>query len=355
MAEEPGGNETGRPNPDVRPGLMDAQPGAGGDVSAEASAIDTATFVFADLAGYTALTEAHGDEHAADTAAEFSQAVRNLIDDYSAEEVKTIGDAMLLRVPDAAQAVHLGARLVGDHGARHRSLGVRIGMHTGGAVRREGDWFGASVNVASRIADLAHAGEVLISAATKDAAGGVLLPGQLRRRGHHRLKNVAELVELFALVPEGVEERRLPIDPVCRMAVDPALATEQAVYRGVEHHFCSTGCAEAFRAAPERYAGRRSDRAVLLVSDQARERTARRVARAYTKGRIDGEELERRTELVWAARIRADLHAVTHDLPHPRRRVPVLLWPFWPAVLLVRRVRRRIRAQRSARRLRRRN
>jgi YHS domain-containing protein len=183
----------------------------------------------------------------------------------------------------------------------------------------------------------------------------VLLPGQLRRRGRHRLKNVAEPVEMFALVPEGVEERRLPIDPVCRMAVDPALATEQAVYRGVEHHFCSAGCAAAFRQAPNRYAGRRSDRALLLVSDQARERTARRVARAYAKGRIDAEELEqRRTELVSAARIRADLQTVTRDLPNPRRRVPLLLWPFWPAVLLVRCVRRRIRALRSAARLRRR-
>jgi adenylate cyclase len=355
MAQAPGSDATGRLNPDARPGLMDAQPGASADVSAGASAGDVATFVFADLAGYTALTEAHGDEHAADTAAEFSQAVRSLIDDYSAEEVKMIGDAMLLRVRDASHAVHLAARLIGDHGARHRSLGVRIGMHTGGAVRREGDWFGASVNVASRIADLAHAGEVLISVATKDAAEGALLPGQLRGRGRHRLKNVAEPVELFALVPEGVEERRLPIDPVCRMAVDPALATEQAVYRGVEHHFCSSGCAEAFRAAPERYAGRRSDRALLLVSDQGRERTARRVARAYARGRIDAGELEERSELVWAARIRADLQAVTHDLPHPGRHVPVLLRPLWPAVLLLRRVRRRIRAQRSAKRLRRRN
>ena len=307
------------------------------------------TFVFADLAGYTALTEAHGDERAADAAAEFAQAVRAIMADYGAEEVKAIGDALLLRVPDAGQAIHLAARLVGDYGARHRSLGVRIGMHTGVAVCRDGDWFGAAVNIASRIADQAHAGEVLLSSATRTDAAGSVLPGQLRPRGRRRLRNVREPVEVFALVPEDVADRQLPVDPVCRMAIDPALAVSHAVHRGVEYHFCSEGCAEAFRDTPQHYAGRQSHRATLLVSDNARDRTARRLARAYATGRIDADDLEERTELVWSARTRADLQAVTHDLPHRRRRPPVLLLPVWPLVLLVRRARGRFREWRSER------
>jgi class 3 adenylate cyclase/YHS domain-containing protein len=310
------------------------------------------TFVFADLAGYSALTEAHGDERAADAAAEFCAAVRVLMEDYGGEEVKTIGDALLLRVPDAPQAVHLAARLVGDYGARHHSLGVRIGMHTGVAVCRDGDWFGAAVNLASRIADQAHAGEVLMSAATWAQAGDAALPGQLRPRGRRRLKNLIEPVELFALVPEDITERQLPIDPVCRMAVDPVLAADRAVYHGIEYHFCSIGCAEAFRAAPQRYAGRRSHRAALLVSDEARDRTARRIARAYAQGRIDADELENRNELVWSARTRADLAAITHDLPRQRRRVSPFLVPIWPLVLLLRRGRARVRELRARRRLR---
>ena len=310
------------------------------------------TFVFADLAGYTALTEAHGDERAADAAADFCHAVRAVMDDYGAEEVKTIGDALLLRVPDAGQAIHLAARLVGDYGARDRSLGVRVGMHTGVAVCRDGDWFGAAVNIASRIADQAHAGEVLLSAQTRAEADGTVLPGQLRPRGHRRLRNLSEPVEVFALIPEDLADRQLPIDPVCRMAVEPALAADHAVYRGVEYHFCSEGCAEAFRRAPERYTGRRSHRAMLLVSDDARDQAARRLARAYAKGRIDADDLEDRTELVWSARTRADLEAVTHDLPRRRRRVPLLLVPVWPLVLLVRRARRRLQELRSRRQLR---
>ena len=58
------------------------------------------TFLFADLAGFTALTEAHGDRQAADVAAEFSAAVRRLLSSHQAEEVKTIGDALMIRGGD---------------------------------------------------------------------------------------------------------------------------------------------------------------------------------------------------------------------------------------------------------------
>ena len=103
------------------------------------------SFLFADLAGYTALTEAHGDEHAADAAAEFCAAVRGLLEEHGAEEVKAMGDAMLVRVDDPDQAVRLAARIVTGYGARHRTLGVRVGIHTGTAVRRGNDWFGSAV------------------------------------------------------------------------------------------------------------------------------------------------------------------------------------------------------------------
>jgi adenylate cyclase len=131
----------------------------------------THTFVFADLAGYTALTEAHGDEHAADAAAEFCEAVRSLLPEHGAEEVKAIGDAVLLRAGEAAKAAGLAERIVSGYGWRHRGLGVRVGIHTGTAVRRGDDWFGSAVNVASRVADAARAGEVLCTEATREAIG----------------------------------------------------------------------------------------------------------------------------------------------------------------------------------------
>lgn len=222
------------------------------------SSAEAATFLFADLAGYTALTEAHGDEHAADAAAAFCISIRELLADYRAQEVKAIGDALMLRVPDAGQALHLAARIVEDLGARDRALGVRVGMHTGAAVRRGEDWFGAAVNVAARVADLARAGEILMTAATREAAGSAVRPEQLGARGRYELKHVRDPVDLYVLQPKAGAARQLPIDPVCHMTIDPDGCDHRSVYRGIEYHFCSPACADAFNQAPRSYAGGRS-------------------------------------------------------------------------------------------------
>lgn len=109
------------------------------------------TFLFADLSGFTALTEAHGDEQAADLVGGFCAAVRRLLAEHQAHEVKAIGDALMLRAGDAAAAIRLGLRIVHDVGAQHGFPLVRVGMHTGLAVERDGDWFGTTVNLAARV------------------------------------------------------------------------------------------------------------------------------------------------------------------------------------------------------------
>jgi adenylate cyclase len=109
------------------------------------------TFLFADLSGFTALTEAHGDEQAADLVGGFCVAVRQLLAAHQAQEVKTIGDALMLRTSDAAAAIRLGLCIVHDVGAQHGFPLVRVGMHTGSAVERDGDWFGTTVNLAARV------------------------------------------------------------------------------------------------------------------------------------------------------------------------------------------------------------
>ena len=217
------------------------------------SANEPQTFIFADLAGYTALTEAHGDEEAADTAESFAREVRGLLDKYDAQQVKAIGDALMLRSADAPAAVLL-AHEIARLGARHGALGVRVGMHTGPAVRRADDWFGAAVNVAARVTERARAHEVLMTAATRDVASGVLARSDLRPRGHHMLRNVTEPVELFALNVSEEAGRELPLDPVCRMAVDPRQAYATQVADGVTYYLCSPRCAEFFTRDPGRYA-----------------------------------------------------------------------------------------------------
>ena len=212
------------------------------------------TFAFADLAGFTALTEAHGDERAAVLAEDYCATVDRLAHDHRAHTVKTIGDAVMLCAEDAAEAVRLGLRVVSEIGRRHGFLAVRVGMHTGTAVERQGDWFGATVNVAARVSAMASGGEVLLSDQTRLSAGeldGVVLT----HRGPHSFKNVGMPVHVYAAWAEGELSEGLAIDPVCRMAVQVDRVAGTLVHGGVQHHFCSLGCAGAFAAHPDRYAG----------------------------------------------------------------------------------------------------
>ena len=212
----------------------------------------SATFLFADMAGFTALTEAHGDTHAADAAEDFCRRVRVMTGD-AGEVVKPIGDAVMVRCEEAAAAVVLGLRIVGEFCGEHGSLPVRIGMHTGPAIQRGGDYYGATVNVAARIAALAAGGEVLVSEDTAAAAGG---SGsfELRHHGTHGLRNVGEPVVLLRAVSPGEREGDLDIDPVCRMVVDPGRAAGVLEHEGRRYRFCSLECAGAFARDPARHA-----------------------------------------------------------------------------------------------------
>jgi adenylate cyclase len=216
---------------------------------------DEHTFLFADLAGFTAMTEAHGDEVAADAVADFYGGVRGLLGEFEAEEIKSIGDAVMLRVPDASAAIELAVRLIADVGTRHGSLGVRVGAHTGPAVNRDGDWFGAAVNLAARVAAVAERGEVLMTEVTRSAAGPALAEYELEPRPGRRFKNIVEPVTVYALtLASQPDVADLPSDPVCRMAVDPSECVARRTLDGVEICFCSEECAAVFDRHPERYA-----------------------------------------------------------------------------------------------------
>lgn len=212
-----------------------------------------ATFLFADIAGFTALTEAHGDEQAADLVTRFSEAIAAELPAIDGEHVKTIGDAILLRVPEPGDAVLLALHITHELMSGHGEPAVRAGLHHGSAVERDGDYFGAAVNLAARVSAEASGGEVLLTAPTAALAPspeGVYY----EPRGRHALRNVREPVELFAALRLGeTDERSLPIDPVCQMAVDPDHACGRLVHEGVVYHFCSLACAGAFARAPDHF------------------------------------------------------------------------------------------------------
>jgi adenylate cyclase len=151
------------------------------------------TFIFTDLVGFTALTAARGDHGAADVALAFFRRVRGLLPDHRGEEVKSIGDGLMLRCEDPALAIWLGLHIVRELEHDPDFPAVRVGMHTGPAVCREGDWYGGTVNVAARLCAAAGGGEVLVSEATRVAAGPVRHV-DLGDRRLHWLKNVTDPV-----------------------------------------------------------------------------------------------------------------------------------------------------------------
>src|SRR4051794_3467080 len=155
------------------------------------------TFLFADLVGFTALTDAEGDDRAAEVALSLYERVRGLLPSHGAEELKTLGDGLLLRCDEAGPGIRLAVGIVEELEAIPGFPPVRVGVHAGPAVQREGEWYGRTVNVAARLCTAAAGGEVLVSERTRDAAGR-LSRIEFGERRLHWLRNVTEPIAAHA-------------------------------------------------------------------------------------------------------------------------------------------------------------
>jgi class 3 adenylate cyclase len=175
------------------------------------------TFLFMDLVGFTALTAERGDDSAAEVALGFYAQVRRFLPDHCGEEVKTIGDAMMVRCEEPRQAVALALRISHEMASADDSPPVRIGVHTGSAVCRDGDWYGSGVNVAARLCSAAGGGDVLISETTREAAG-TLRKVAFGDRELHWLKNVPEPVAAHSAWPRICAGSRRPLQKLARLA-----------------------------------------------------------------------------------------------------------------------------------------
>jgi adenylate cyclase len=212
-----------------------------------------ATFGFIDLEGFTALTEAQGDEDAANVATRFAELTRSVLAPGD-RLVKTIGDAVLVTSPSADSGVALVEQLLTVAAQEPGFPSLRAGLHHGGAILRDGDVFGAAVNLAARVAAEANAGEVLGTDAIAHAARERGIP--VAELGSVSLKNVRGAVALFSLaLVVGATET--PADPVCQALVDRRGAAGYLHYQGSEYWFCSLACAAAFASNPRWHASSR--------------------------------------------------------------------------------------------------
>lgn len=212
------------------------------------------SFLFADLAGFTALTEAHGDVDAADVAERFTKLARASLVEGS-ELVKTIGDEAMIVASDPLSAVRTALQLSGAVNEEERFPGLRAGIHSGSSVERDGDFFGTAVNMAARVAAHARSGQILCTESVAGAARSV--EGvDVRPAGRGHFKNITEPVELFEIGVRDDAGAVLEVDPVCHMRIDAEAAPARLPYGDRTYLFCSFECARAFAERPETYAGR---------------------------------------------------------------------------------------------------
>ena len=160
--------------------------------------------VFADLTGYTTLTEEAGDEVAAGVALALAQLVTEIAARHRGEIVKMLGDGVHFHFRDPSDAIRASLEIV--TAVRPRGLPpAHIGVNAGPMIYDEGDYFGRTVNIAARIASRAGADQVFVG---EDAQGEVTPDGfRLVEVGPFELKGIAEPVMIYQAVPGNDRDR----------------------------------------------------------------------------------------------------------------------------------------------------
>ena len=146
------------------------------------------TIAFADLTGYTRLTEEEGELTALDAVERFVDAVQSTLPE-EARVIKTIGDEAMIVGSDAANLTDWAVGFQRLQGSRPLP---RIAIHCG--VFRDGDYCGRDVNIASRVVARAAGGEVLVTRPVVEQAGANL---EFERVGEVKLKGFNESAEIF--------------------------------------------------------------------------------------------------------------------------------------------------------------
>lgn len=229
----------------------DAEPGSLGSMDQDATSTrtpesDIATVVFIDLAGFSAITDIYGDSSALETLEIFEGLVRDAIDDH-APPIKWIGDEVMLSFPEPKTALAALGKLLTSCRLDARLPLTRSAMHHGPVVRRAGDLFGSTVNIAARIAALAAPGQLLATRPVAEAASaeGILV----RDLGMTPLRSLPDEIMLCEIHLAPAPDPAW-IDPVCKMHA-PFASYQRAQTGGP--WFCSPTCEEAYARSPSTY------------------------------------------------------------------------------------------------------
>lgn len=154
--------------------------------------------VFVDVSDFTRLSELQGDDVSAKQAVLLADYIHDLAPLHDSRLVKSLGDGAMVHAPDAVRAVALALDAVANAG----ELGLwtlHAGVNAGRMVRRDGDFYGTAVNIASRVAGEAGPGEVVVTGTIAEGWAGED-DVEFRPLGEVALKNVGEPVALYRVV-----------------------------------------------------------------------------------------------------------------------------------------------------------
>jgi predicted ATPase/class 3 adenylate cyclase len=163
----------------------------------------TVTFLFTDIEGSTRLWEEHPDSMRG-ALARHDELVRAAIEGHRGHVVKTTGDgfhAAFVTAGDAVDAaVEMQRALVAEEWSTTGPVRVRVGVHTGAAEIRDGDYYGTALNRAARLMSVGHGGQILVSLATEE----LLEDLDLADLGEHVLRDVSRPERIFQVRAAGL-------------------------------------------------------------------------------------------------------------------------------------------------------
>lgn len=176
--------------------------GSVGEESMAQRPTGTATFLFTDVEASTSLWQEHPDSTKA-ALATHDRIMRSTMKDHGGYVFSTAGDsfaAAFARAGDAISAAVEAQRVLGGADWGEAVIRVRMGLHTGEAEEREGDYFGPALNRGARLMAAAHGGQVLVSSASAQIVADHLPEGvSLLELGEHRLKDLSKPERVFQI------------------------------------------------------------------------------------------------------------------------------------------------------------
>ena len=163
-----------------------------------------AAIMFTDMVGYSALSQ-RDDKLALELLEEHRQLLREIFPRFHGTEIKTIGDAFLVEFNSALEAAQCAIEIQRSLAKRNadapveRQIELKIGVHIGDVVHRDGDVYGDGVNIASRIEPLAGAGGICVSMDVERQIRNAV-ETRFEKLAPTELKNISVQMDLFRIV-----------------------------------------------------------------------------------------------------------------------------------------------------------